>query len=304
MTKKILNGEIFGYVECDISVPKEISHKFDDFPPIFKNTNVSTNDIGEFMQSYALENGYMKQPRRMLISSHKLEKGLLITPLLQYYIKLGLKLQKIYQVVEYEGGYPFKEFVNNMVEARRKGDENPQSGVVAETMKLISNSSYGYQIMDRCRHSETRYVKEDTACKLINKKQFKDYTQIDEDLFEITSAKSKTIHKEPIVVGFFILQFAKLRMLELYYNFLDKFCDKSKFEEIEMDTDSLYMAISVDTINDLVFTMRNNCTHLTDTQLQWLEMRSRDCRDDFEADPECNFFPRTCCDKNIDLHNG
>ena len=48
---------------------------------------------------------------------------------------------KIHQVVAYEGGYPFKDFVNSVVEARRNGDENPESSVVAETMKLIGKSS-------------------------------------------------------------------------------------------------------------------------------------------------------------------
>ena len=32
-------------------------------------------------------------------------------------------------------------------------------------------------------------------------------------------------HREPIINEFFVLQYAKLRMLELYYNFFDKLCD-------------------------------------------------------------------------------
>ena len=50
-------------------------------------------------------------------------------------------------------------------------------------------------------------------------------------------------HKEPKIVGFFVLQYAKLRMLELYYKFFDKYCDVTKFEELEMDTDLLYVAL-------------------------------------------------------------
>ena len=46
----------------------------------------------------------------------------------------------------------FNYIVQSVVDARREGDEN-SPGVVAETMKLLSNSSYGYQIMDR---SDTR----------------------------------------------------------------------------------------------------------------------------------------------------
>ena len=39
-----------------------------------------------------------------------------------------------------------------------KGDENPYSSVVAETMKLLADSSYGYQITDRSRLTVTKYL--------------------------------------------------------------------------------------------------------------------------------------------------
>ena len=55
--------------------------------------------------------------------------------------------------------------------------------------------------------------------------------------------KSAIEHREPIIVGFFILQYAKLRMLELYYNYFDEFCDATKLEEMELDTDSLYLTL-------------------------------------------------------------
>ena len=37
-------------------------------------------------------------------------------------------------------------------------------------------------------------------------------------------------------------------MLELYYNFFKKFCDTDKYEELEMDTDSLYLAFSAENL--------------------------------------------------------
>ena len=60
-----------------------------------------------------------------------------------------------------------------MVDARREGDENPLSGVVAETMKLLGNSSYGYQIMDRSRHTITKYLNDEKTHKAINEPLFK-----------------------------------------------------------------------------------------------------------------------------------
>ena len=50
--------------------------------------------------------------------------------------------------------------------------------------------------------------------------------------------------KEPIIVVFFILQYAELTVLQLKYNFFFIFCDENKYKLIEMVTDSLYMALS------------------------------------------------------------
>ena len=64
-------------------------------------------------------------------------------------------------------------------------------------------------------------------------------------------------------------------MLELYYNFFDEFCDVTKFEELEMDTDSLYLALAEEDLDDFI---------LPSKRAEWTERRSKDCREDFRAD--------------------
>ena len=101
------------------------------------------------------------------------------------------------------------------------------------------------------------------------------------DLYEVELFKSTIEHREPIIVGFFILQYAKLRMLELFYNFYDKFCDVNTFEELKMDTYSLYLAVAEEDLVDCI---------LSSKRAEWTEKRSKDCRDDFRADAKKNFF--------------
>ena len=38
--------------------------------PIFENVDISLEDIGSYMKQYGEEHGFIKQPRRSLISSH------------------------------------------------------------------------------------------------------------------------------------------------------------------------------------------------------------------------------------------
>ena len=207
------SGKLFGYVQCDIEVPEELKKKFANFPPIFKNTNVCRHDNGSLMQDYAEKEGLLCQPRKMLISSYFLENGTLITPLLLFYLELGLVYKKIYRFVEYTPVECFNNFVHSAVNARREGDPNPNSSVVVETMKLLANSSYGYQFVDRSRHTVTKNLNDEKTHGAISTKFFKRLDHINDQLYEVELAKAEIEQKELIIVGFFILQYAKLRML-------------------------------------------------------------------------------------------
>ena len=80
-------------------------------------------------------------------------------------------------------------------------------------MKLLANSSDGYQIMDRSRHTVTKYLTDEKTHAAIYSKNFKKLDHVNNSLYEVELAKAQIEHKEPIIVGLFILQYAKLRML-------------------------------------------------------------------------------------------
>ena len=284
--QQIIDGRLFGYVQCDFDVPEHLRDYFSNFPNKFENTVVSRDDIGNLMKENAEKEVIIPQPRRMLISSFVLTNGTIITPLLLFYLKLGPVCRKIQRFVQYTPRKCFNSFLQSAVDARRQGDKNPNSSVVAETMKLLADSFYGYQIMDRSRHTVTKYLSDQKSHSAIDGKFFKRPNHITDLLYEVELVKSEIEHREPMTVGFFILQFAKLRMLELYYNFFKKFSDTDTYEELEMDTDSLYLALSEQNLEDVI---------LPEKRAEWDQLRSKDCTDDFTANATDLFFPRTCC---------
>ena len=141
LLQEIIDGQLFGYVHCDIEVPGHLRSYFSNFSPIFKNTVVSRENNGILMRDYAEKENIMPQPRRMLISSFILTNGTIINPLLLFYLKLGLVCRKIHRFVQYIPRKCFNSFVHSAVDARRHEDKNPNSSVVAETMKPLANSS-------------------------------------------------------------------------------------------------------------------------------------------------------------------
>ena len=111
----------------------------------------------------------------------------------------------MHQFVQYTHKRCFSSFVQSAVIAGRQGDENTNSSVVVETMKLLANSSYGYQIMDRSRHTVTKYLNDEKTHSAINIKLLKRLNFITDQLYEVELVKSEIEHREPIIVGFSIL---------------------------------------------------------------------------------------------------
>ena len=74
--------------------------------------------------------------------------------------------------------------------------------------------------------------------------------------------------KRAFQISIAVYQLAKLRMLEFYYDFLDIYVDRRDFELIQMDTDSNYMAISGDKLENV--TRPELRAEFEATKKQWL----------------------------------
>ena len=218
----VIDGTLFGMVECDLHVPEHLQDHFAEMQPIFKNATVTRDDIGPFMRQYAVDHDIMSTPRRMLVGSYRGDKILLTTPLLRWYIAHGLVVDHVYQVVEYEPKPCFQRFGESVSAARRAGDADPDKSIIADTMKLLGNSAYGKTVTNVDRHRNVTYSTEVGTSLLINNKRFCQLDVVTEDTYEVTSSKACLTYDLPLHIGFFVYQYAKLRMLEFYYDFVDR----------------------------------------------------------------------------------
>ena len=187
----IKNNKLFGLVQCDISVPNDQLKKeyFSELPPIFKNTNISRDDIGDVMKNYAISHKILSQPRKSLISSFYGKDMLVITPLLKFYINKGLIISNIKLVVEYTPNACFKDFGERVSDARRQGDQDATKKIIGDTYKLLGNSAYGKTITNISHHCNVDFVNDKQAFKKNNDPLFKKLTPLTENWNEVESRK-------------------------------------------------------------------------------------------------------------------
>ena len=252
--QNVLNDKLFGFFEVDIEVPEQKRKRFSEFCPLFVISEVPEDQIPQHMKDYKINTGRkMIKNNKKLLGVMKAEKILLYSPLLKWYLNHGLQVTKIHRYISYISGRPFKWFPEEVSSARRAADQDKNKRQLGDTAKLKGNSFYGKMIENLEKHMNTKFTtNEKLIGNIFRSPFFEDLEEINEGVFEVRQRKKQVTITRPYQCGIAVYQLAKLRMLEFYYDFLDKFCDRRDFELIQMDTDSFYMALSANDFDEII----------------------------------------------------
>ena len=215
---------------------------------MFKNIRLTRNDLGPFMRRYAEDHNIIATPRRMLVGSYRGDKILLATPLLRWHLDHGLEVTHVYQVINYDAIACFRRFGDAVSTARLEGDVHSHKAIIADTMKLLGNSGYGKPITNVDRHRDVNYCTEKAASLMVNDRRFRQIDVVVHDAYEVEMNKKTVTYTLPVHLGFFVLQYAKMRMLQFYYDVINRYL----FQYCEMDTDSANLALASESVDDLV----------------------------------------------------
>ena len=252
LTHRLKEGSWFGYAEIDIEIPKHLHAKFEEMCPLFYNKPVPEEAVSEHMLKYLRETGRKRGKDKKLMGALSAEKMLVYAPLLLWYVNHGAEITKVYRTIDYTPAKIFPWFVEEVTEARRTGDVEKSKALLAEVFKLLANSGYGKLIEALERQTNVIYTKDEKVVdRALRSAYFSDLDEIGE-AYELESWKPRITIRRPFQIGIAVYQLAKLRMLEFYYDFLDRYFDRKDFELIQMDTDSNYIAISGKKLEDIV----------------------------------------------------
>ena len=254
LIQNVLNDKLFGFFEVDIEVPEQKRKRFSEFCPLFILDEVPEEQIPQHMKDYQINTGRKKiKNNKKLLGVMKAEKILIYSPLLKWYLNHGMQVTKIHRYISYISGRPFKWFPEEVSSARRDADNDKNKKQLGDTAKLKGNSFYGKMIENLEKHISTKFTTDEKLIDNIFRSPFfEDLEEINEGVFEVRQRKRKVTITRPYQCGIAVYQLAKLRMLEFYYDFLDKFCDRRDFELIQMDTDSFYMALSANDFDEII----------------------------------------------------
>ena len=279
----ISRDELFGICRVNIFTPTHLKDFFAEFPPIFKSSTITLHDIGEHMKSAAIDAGLTETTnRRNLILSYYGINLWIITPLLKWYLDKKLKIE-IYEFVSFTPKTCFKDYIELVTEKRRLGDVDSNSELIAQQMKLLANSSFGKFITHVEKQVHVSFGDSVSARSSINKPLFRRLEELDEDVYEINILRRNVKIELPMVIGLFVLQKAKIIILQFIYDFIKVYFSDQDIQLLSHDTDSVYIAMSAENLEELLIPSLKESYYKT-VREQW--------------------FPAECCsDHKIDYIN-
>ena len=239
--------------QVDIEVPNELYDKFSEMPPLFVVHETPDCSIPEEIKICKEKTGGKTvKGTKKLLGFLKAEKIPLCTPLIEWYLQHGLRLTAVHQLIEHKPGMSFSWFPEEVANAWREADKDPLKKQLGDVAKRKGNSFYRKMTEDLGRHKRIRFTREERAVVKSLRSLFFDNLEEIGGAYEIKESKRTVMIKRPYQSGIAVNQLAKLRMLEFYYDFLDKYFSRKYFELCYMDMDSFYLVISGDSLDDII----------------------------------------------------
>ena len=117
--------------------------------------------------------------------------------------------------------------------------------------KLKGNSFHGKMIEDLGRRKSTKFTRKERVVEKALRSPFFDNLEEIGQAYKIKELKQTVMIKRPYQCGIFAYQLTELRMLEFYYDFLEKYFSRQDFELCYMDTDSFYLGMIGDSLDEI-----------------------------------------------------
>ena len=208
-----------GYIfSVDLDYPEHLHNAHDDLPLAVEKRKIRIDEISP-TQEHLIElyNKVISKPlggEKLVMTLYPKQNYVVYYKTLQFYLKHGLVLKKIHKGFSFSETYVFRDYIAGNLEARK----NTKSELVNSLYKLLSNSLFGRTLMNSKNFFDVTLCSSRVeAQKLLAKPNLKSFTIIDEDITLFSMHQIKQKCNSFFYLGFVILERAKLRLYQSYY---------------------------------------------------------------------------------------
>lgn len=237
---QLTNEDDYGYIfEVDLEYPSSLHKQHRSFPLAPEKITVTPSMLSSY-QLKCREKLNLKKPKSNKLSAtfYDREKYVVHYSTLKLYVKLGLKIKKIYRVVKFRQSKFLKEYIDYCTSMR----QTAATDFKKRLFKLMANCIYGKFIENTSKHLKVKFARSKTdLMKYASNPRFMNCMIISPDLVAVFLKTAVTKAKQAYGVGFSILDLSKEFMYRSYYEHIVKAFD-GRCEVLMSDTDSLFIS--------------------------------------------------------------
>ncbi|CAC5411840.1 unnamed protein product [Mytilus coruscus] len=229
-------------IKCDLKYTDKCKKKTIKYPLAPEKTRPKKEELSNY-QLNLLGNKPLGNEEKLFLTGKDKKKYIVHYEVLKDYIKLGMKVTKVYKTISFKESDWLAKYINFNTEQRTKS----KSDFEKDLWKLMNNSFYGKTLEDIRGRSEIKLLTDrEEVKKYIKKPNFKDSTIFNDNFVAIENNVTSVKFNKPIYLGQAILDYSKQLMYDFYYNVVNKLWKKN--ELIASDTDSIFLNIKTEDI--------------------------------------------------------
>ena len=223
-------------LEVDLEYPKELHELHNDYPLAAEKMKVTKEMLSPYCKNIQEQFGIsIGQVAKLIPTLSSKKNYVLHYRNLQLCLSLGLKLKKVYRVLEFDQSPWLAQHINFNTQKRM----NAKKAFEKDFFKLLNNSVFGKTMENIRKRVDVRLVTDQkTLSKLVSKPTFVNSKIFNEDLVAVHKIKETLTLDRPAYVGMCILDLSKTLMYDFHYNYIkSRYNNKAKL--LFTDTDSL-----------------------------------------------------------------
>ena len=207
-------------LEVDVKYPKKLQNLHIDLPFLPKRIKID-------------------KCKKLLCDLHNKKKYAVHIKSLKQALNHGLKLKKVYRIIEFSQKAWVKPYIDMNTELRKLAKDDFEK----DLFKLMNNAAFGKTMENIRKPRDIKLVTTDKKrSKLVSEPNYHTMNYISEDLSIIEMNKTKVKMNNPIYLRLSILDVSKILMYKVWYDYMKPKYD-NRVKLCYMDTDSFIMSI-------------------------------------------------------------
>ena len=232
-------------IEVDLEYPKELHDNHNDYPVAAERVCVKKDMLSDYCKNiatkYNISTGLV---HKLIPTLSNKEKYVLHYRNLQLYLDLGLKINKVHRVLEFNQSPWLKEYISFNTIKRTQAKNSFEK----DFFKLMNNSVFGKTMENIRKRVDVRLITDEKKLlKMVSKPTYVSSKIFNENLVALHKIKETLTLNRPAYIGMCILDLSKTLMYNFHYNYIKKkYGNKAKL--LFTDTDSLTYEIEAEDV--------------------------------------------------------